>query len=85
MILLVAALAAAAARMAAPTEAPPTKPSRALICGSERWVVKTLQDRPRLLPARRCTVEVLSSLSDHGPHRVTGSRLSGGSTASSRL
>jgi hypothetical protein len=62
IILLVAALAATAARLAAPTEAHPTKPSRALICGSERWLVKTLQDRPRLLRARRSTVAVLSSL-----------------------
>jgi hypothetical protein len=61
-ILLVAALAATAARLAAPTEAHPTKISRSLFCGTERWYVKTLQDRPRLLRARRGTVAILSSL-----------------------
>jgi hypothetical protein len=28
-------------------------------CGVERWTVKTLQDRPRLLPPRRTTVHFL--------------------------
>jgi hypothetical protein len=31
-------------------------------CGLERWTVKTLQDRPRLLPARSTTVAHLTSL-----------------------
>ena len=62
LVLLVAALTATAARVAAPSEAHPTKPSRALICGSQRWLVKTLQDRPRLLRARKGTVAFLSSL-----------------------
>jgi hypothetical protein len=62
LVLLVAALTATAARLAAPTEARPTKVSRALFCGTERWYVKTLQDRPRLLRARRGTVAVLSGL-----------------------
>jgi hypothetical protein len=44
--------AAIAARIAAPTEARVTHPSRALFCGSERWTVKTLQDRPKLYPAK---------------------------------
>ena len=25
-------------------------------CGTERWTVKTLQDRPRLLPVRATTI-----------------------------
>src|SRR5438477_3085201 len=29
------------------------------VCGVERWVVKTLQDRPRLLPVRPATVGYL--------------------------
>jgi hypothetical protein len=28
-------------------------------CGVERWAVKTLQDRPRLLPVRRVTIRYL--------------------------
>src|SRR6188508_3082559 len=56
LVLLVAALAATAARLAAPSEAHPTKPSRTLICGSERWRVKTLQDRPKLYSAKPKTV-----------------------------
>jgi hypothetical protein len=28
-------------------------------CGSDRWTVKTLQDRPRLLPARKTTLHFL--------------------------
>jgi hypothetical protein len=31
-------------------------------CGVERWTVKTLQDRPRLLSVRRTTVAALSAL-----------------------
>jgi hypothetical protein len=30
-------------------------------CGVERWTVKTLQDRPRLLPARKTTIRFLST------------------------
>ena len=33
------------------------------VCGLERWTVKTLQDRPRLLPVRPTTVAALTSLS----------------------
>jgi hypothetical protein len=62
LVLLVAALAATAARLAAPTGAHPTKVSRALFCGTERWYVKTLQDRPRLLRARKSAVAALASL-----------------------
>ena len=36
--------------------------ARALGCGAERWTVKTLQDRPRLLRVRRTTVAHLVSL-----------------------
>jgi hypothetical protein len=62
LVLLLAGLTAVAARVAAPTEAHPTQPSRALMCGVERWTVKTLQDRPRLLPARATTIAHLVSL-----------------------
>jgi len=58
--LLLAVLAAATlAVLAAETAA--ARPVRAL-CGIERWSVKTLQDRPLLLPARTTTVKYLTSL-----------------------
>jgi hypothetical protein len=66
-VLLVAAVAATAARLAAPTQAHPTKPSRALICGSERWRVKTLQDRPKLYSAKPKTVAWLMGLTRPKP------------------
>src|SRR5437764_1955856 len=31
------------------------------LCGTERWTVKTLQDRPRLLPVRTVTLAYLDS------------------------
>jgi hypothetical protein len=67
LVLLVAALTATAARVAAPTQARPTKPSRALICGSERWRVKTLQDRPKLYSAKPKTVAWLMGLTRPKP------------------
>src|SRR5512132_1919632 len=67
LVLLVAALAATAARLAAPTQAHPTKPSRALICGSEHWRVKTLQARPTLYSAKPKTVAWLVGLTRPKP------------------
>jgi hypothetical protein len=67
LVLLVAALAATAARLAAPTQAHPRKPSRALICGSERGRVKTLQDRPKLYSAKPKTVGWLMGLTRPKP------------------
>jgi hypothetical protein len=63
LILLVIGLLVGAARIAAPGKAHPSRFSAALMCGSERWLVKTLQDRPRLLPARATTVAELVALS----------------------
>jgi hypothetical protein len=60
-VVLIAALAAVAARIAAPST-PHARFSPALACGVERWTVKTLQDRPRLLPARATTIAHLVSL-----------------------
>jgi hypothetical protein len=42
---------------ARPTPAANTR----ILCGVERWTVKTLQDRPRLLPLRDTTIEYLVS------------------------
>jgi hypothetical protein len=38
-----------------------TTGQRHTLCGVERWTVKTLQDRPRLLPAKRVTLAYLVS------------------------
>jgi hypothetical protein len=62
LVALVALLAAVAARIAAPAPQRPVRFSAALACGLERWTVKTLQDRPRLLRAKRTTVAHLGSL-----------------------
>jgi hypothetical protein len=42
-------------------------------CGVERWTVKTLQDRPTLLPARATTVRFL--VSRPAPHPLPTTRL----------
>jgi hypothetical protein len=62
IVILVAALAAVAARIAAPSGAGHPRFSAARACGVERWTVKTLQDRPRLLRTRATTVAHLASL-----------------------
>jgi hypothetical protein len=61
-VLFLAAIAAVAARIAAPAPNRPAGHSAALSCGVERWQIKTLQDRPRLLRARPSTVANLVSL-----------------------
>src|SRR5262249_33545667 len=61
-LVVVAAAAAVAARVAAPGEARPSVHSQALACGVERWGVKTLQDRPYLLGVRRSTVAHLNTV-----------------------
>jgi hypothetical protein len=62
LIVLVIVLAAAlAARVAAPAPKRHSHFSAALACGVERWSIKTLKDRPRLLPARPTTVAYLTS------------------------
>ena len=58
--LLLAVLAAATLAILAAQSAT-ARPIRAL-CGIERWSVKTLQDRPLLLPARTTTIKYLTSL-----------------------
>jgi hypothetical protein len=62
VVVLVVAVAAVAARVAAPAHQRPVRFSAALACGVERWPIKTLKDRPRLLPARATTVAHLTSL-----------------------
>ena len=59
---LIALVAAVAARVAAPAHQRQVRFSAALACGVERWNIKTLKDRPLLLPARATTVAHLTSL-----------------------
>jgi hypothetical protein len=42
-------------------------------CGVERWTVKTLQDRPRLLPARKATIHYL--ITRRAPSSLPSTRL----------
>jgi hypothetical protein len=74
VVLLIAALGAVGARVAAPSRATTHfRYSAAAVCGIERWTVKTLQDRPRLLRARATTVAHLVSLP--APHPLPTTRL----------
>jgi hypothetical protein len=57
LLLLVATLGASAATAAASGSGSSTRSSGA--CGVERWAVKTLQDRPHLLPNRLTTIKYL--------------------------
>jgi hypothetical protein len=59
---LVAAIAAVGTRVAAPAPERQAHFSAALACGVERWGIKTLKDRPRLLRARKTTVAHLVGL-----------------------
>ena len=59
---LVALLTLAAARIAAPSGASHYRFSSAMVCGIERWNIKTLKDKPRLRRAALTTVAHLVSL-----------------------
>jgi hypothetical protein len=73
ILVLVAASAGVAARIAAPSGAGRVRFSAALACGVERWTVKTLQDRPTLIPAQATTVAHLVGLAR--PSSVPSTRL----------
>jgi hypothetical protein len=68
----VAALAAVSARIAAPAHQRRAGFSAALACGVERWAIKTLKDRPRLLRARSTTIAHLVSLPRPSPFPPPG-------------
>ncbi len=57
----VIAVAAIGARVASPSQKRIAF-SAALACGTQRWNVKTLADRPALLPAQRTTIAHLAAL-----------------------
>ena len=71
-VVIISAAAAVAARVAAPSHSA-VRASTALSCGVERQVVKTLQDRPNLIPARRTTVSYLTGLAR--PRSLPSTRL----------
>jgi hypothetical protein len=56
---VVVGLAVVVSRVAAPSHAGHFRYSAALACGVERWKVKTLQDRPRLLRAHSIPISQL--------------------------
>ena len=58
----VVGIAVIVARLAAPSHARHFHYSAALACGGDRWTVKTLQDRPRLLPTRNVSIGELVKL-----------------------
>jgi hypothetical protein len=58
---LVAAVLGASAAAVALAGPDVTASQRRALCGVERWTVKTLQDRPRLLPVKRVTLAYLVS------------------------
>jgi len=73
IVFFVVALALLAARIAAPSHASHFRFSGTLACGIERWKVKTLQDRPRLLPLHDTTIAYL--VSRPRPARLPATRL----------
>lgn len=66
MVVLIAVAAAVAARVASPAQHP-VRFSAAFACGVERWSIKTLKDRPVLLPRRPATVAQLVALTRPNP------------------
>jgi hypothetical protein len=77
LLLGLAVCVAALASAFAPTRNPSTSTARDVRqlqqCGVERWTVKTLQDRPKLLPVRDTTVAFLTSRP--APSSLPASRL----------
>jgi hypothetical protein len=61
------------ARVAAPSHASHFRYSTALVCGVERWKVKTPQDRPRLL--RVHSISIAQSVSHERPTPLPATRL----------
>jgi len=68
VVLAASVLGAAALRTPQPSGA-----ATQAACGAERWTVKTLQDRPTLLPARTTTVHYL--VTRPAPNNLPATRL----------
>jgi hypothetical protein len=73
LIVVAVLVAAVAANVAAPAHKGHARFSAALACGVERWRIKTLKDRPVLVPARPSTVAALTSIPR--PAHLPASRL----------
>jgi hypothetical protein len=73
LVVVGAVISAVAARVAAPSRSGHVRFSAALACGVERWTVKTLQDRPRLLTLRDTTLAYL--VTRPRPARLPATRL----------
>lgn len=71
-VLIIAGVVAALATSAG-LSARTSRASTSAACGVERWTVKTLQDRPRLLPARKTTIHYL--ITRRAPARLPDRRL----------
>ena len=73
-VLAIGAVLAAAIAIVPPSgnSSAPTRATRSM-CGVERWTVKTLQDRPRLLPLRDVTIAYL--ISRKQPNTLPDTRL----------
>jgi hypothetical protein len=71
LVLVVAGLAAVAARVAAPARE--RNANGLAVCGVERWTVKTLQDKPKLLRRQNTTVAHLISVAK--PAHLPNTRL----------
>jgi hypothetical protein len=69
---LAGVVVAALVALAAPVGAEVAAPVRSL-CGTERWTVKTLQDRPSLLPVQMTTLQFL--VTRPAPHAPPYTRL----------
>ena len=61
LVVLFAAAASAVAFVAPPAAFPAPTSNERVLCGVERWTVKTLQDRPVLLAAKATTIAFLTS------------------------
>jgi hypothetical protein len=75
MVIGVAAAIGVGVALSARTTSAPVRirTARAGACGVERWTVKTLQDRPQLLPAHSSTVRALGRIAR--PSSLPASRL----------
>ncbi len=76
---------AVVARVAAPSHASHFRYSAALACGVERWKVKTLQDRPRLLGVHSIPIAQLVAHKRPTPLPATRLPFERQSSASTRL
>jgi hypothetical protein len=85
VVAAVVGIAVVVARVAAPSQASHFRYSAALACGVERWKVKTLQDRPRLLRVHSIPIAQLVAHKRPTPLPATRLPFERQSSASTRL